>query len=168
MSTTTSPKPEANSTPELVSLETQPAEFKTGLPSPYEHPGREVVIFDGDCRFCLSQVRKLERWDGANRLAFVSLHDPFVAKNYPDLTHEQMMEQMYVVGLNDRRYGGAAAFRYLSRKLPRLWPLMPVLHVPFTLPIWQWGYRQVAKRRYKIAGKMGQQCEDGACDVHFK
>lgn len=154
--------------PDVVLETSQPAEFATGLPSPYDHPGRDVVIFDGNCRFCFSGVRKLHRWDRRKRLTFVSLHDPFVARHYPDLTHEQMMEQMYVVTRDDHRLGGAAAFRYLTYRIPRLWILAPFMSIPFTLPLWQMAYRQVAKRRYKISQRMGPKCEDGACEVHFK
>ena len=51
----------------------------------------------------------------------MSLHDPLVGERFPDLTHEQLMEQMYVVDRAGRRHGGAGAIRYLSRRLPRLW-----------------------------------------------
>ncbi|MEX0819772.1 MAG: DUF393 domain-containing protein [Pirellulaceae bacterium] len=136
------------------------------LPSVKDRPDAEVVIFDGECVFCRGQVERLARWDRAGRLAFVSLHDPIVAERYPDLTHEQMMAQMYLVDRSGKRHGGAAAFRYLSRKMPTLWWLAPLMHIPFTLPLWQWCYRQVAKRRYKLAEKQG--CEGDVCDVHFK
>jgi len=36
------------------------------------------------------------------------------------------------------------------------------------LPIQQWFYNQVAKRRYKIANTDGLECEDGACAIHFE
>jgi predicted DCC family thiol-disulfide oxidoreductase YuxK len=77
-----------------------------------------------------------------------------------------MMRDMYLVDRAGNRHGGAAAFRYLTRKMPRLWLLAPLLHIPFTLPLWQWGYGQIAKRRYKIGGK--QACDGDACKVHFK
>lgn len=129
-------------------------------------PNSDVLIYDAQCVFCSAQVKRIARWDTRGRLAFVSLHDPIVSERYPDLSHAQLMEQMYVVDQRDRRHGGAAAFRYLTRKLPRLFWLAPIMHIPFTLPLWQWGYRQVAKRRYKIAGK--QACDGDACEVHFK
>lgn len=138
------------------------------LATPQQRPDVDVVIYDGDCRFCTGQVERLARWDTAGRLAFVSLHDPIVAERWPDLTHDMLMEQMYVVDRHGHRHGGAAAFRYLTRRLPRLWVLAPLLHLPFTLPLWQWGYRQVAKRRYKIAGKNGPHCDGDVCSVHFK
>ena len=141
------------------------------LPTPAELPDADLVIYDGDCRFCTGQVQNLARWDGKGRLAFISLHDPEVARRFPDLTREQMMEQMYVVDQQGQKYGGAAAFRYLTTRLPRLYLLAPIMHLPFTLPLWQWGYRQVAKHRYLLMGKTGSSenaCEGDACKVHFK
>ena len=134
------------------------------LPSPDDRPGADVVIFDGDCKFCQKQVRRLHWLDCCARLSFLSLHDPEVAKRYPDLTHEQLMEEMYVVEQGGKRHRGAEAFRYLTRRLRRLWPLAPLLHIPFSLPLWRWGYRQIAKRRYQLAGK--NECSE-TCAVHF-
>jgi predicted DCC family thiol-disulfide oxidoreductase YuxK len=138
---------------------------KTHLPSPEELPEADVVIYDGQCNFCTAQVQRLARWDGAGRLAFISLHDPLVAERYPDLTHAILMDAMYIVDRQGRRRGGAAAFRYLTTRLPRLWALAPLMFLPFSLPLWQWGYRQVAKQRYRW-GKMD--CENDACSIHFK
>jgi len=139
------------------------------LPTPAENPSADIVIFDGHCKFCTGQVQNLARWDKTGkRLAFLSLHDSEVARRFPDLTYDQLMEEMYVVDQQGNRYGGAAAFRYLTTRLPRLYALAPLMHIPFTMPLWRWGYKQVAKRRYAIQGRTGDACEDGACKVHFK
>lgn len=146
----------------------------SGLPSPKQLPLADLVIFDGQCVFCTNQVKKLHALDGKNRLAFISLHDRFVSDHIPDLDHEQMMEQMYIVphtgsGYSPQRLGGADGIRYLTRRLPKLWALAPFFHIPFTRPIQQWCYRQIAKRRYRIAGKSAPACDDnGTCDLHFK
>lgn len=133
------------------------------LPSIADRPTADVVIYDGNCPFCRSQVSRLAAWDGGGRLAFLSAHDPIVAQRYADLSLDQLMAQMYVVDRRGRRHGGAAALRYLSRRLPRLWILAPLLHIPFSLPLWQWVYRQVAERRYRLAG--GPACTDGTCQI---
>lgn len=134
-----------------------------------ERPAADVVIYDGNCQFCRKQVERLARLDSAGRLAFVSLHDPLVQQRFPDLTHEQLMEQMYVVDQAGNRYGGAAAVRYLSRRLTRMWVLVPLLHIPGTMPVWQWGYHQFAKRRYRLNQSPAEQdCQDGACKIHLK
>lgn len=140
---------------------------KNPLPSPDERPGAAVVIYDGQCRFCTQQIRRLAGWDHRGRLAYLSLHDERVTGVLPDLTHEQLMEQMYVVDPQGHRHAGAAGFRYLSRTLPVLWPLAPLMYIPGSLPLWQWAYRQVAKRRYRLAGRV-EGCDGDACSVHFR
>jgi predicted DCC family thiol-disulfide oxidoreductase YuxK len=135
------------------------------LPSPADFPAADVVIYDGHCKFCRAGVSRLHRLDGKNRLAFLSLHDPEVTRRWPDLTHEMLMAEMYVIDQQGHRYPGARAVRYLSRRLPVLWIAAPVLHIPCSLPLWQAGYRWVANMRYRW-GKIDD-CEDGACKVHF-
>lgn len=137
------------------------------LPDPDEVSNRDIVIFDGQCNFCRAQVTNLRRLDlGGNRLSFLSLHDPRVAQRYPELTPQRLMSEMVVVGVDGAFHGGSDAVKYLSRRLPLLWPAMPVLHMPGTAGLWRWGYQQIAKRRYKFAGK-ADQCED-TCSIHLK
>src|SRR5437879_2343484 len=93
------------------------------LPRPASNPDADLVIYDGHCRFCTAQVRRLARWDHVRRLTFLSLHDAEVTRRFPDLTHEQLMKQTYVVDRHGNRYARAAAFRYLTTKLPRLYVL---------------------------------------------
>ncbi|QDS94973.1 hypothetical protein FF011L_37570 [Roseimaritima multifibrata] len=135
------------------------------LPDPDDAPGTDVVIFDGQCRFCRAQVERLQRFDRGGRLSFISLHDPRVAERYPDLTHERMMEEMVIVDTSGNRHGGSNAVRYLTRRLPLLWWAAPILHMPGTARLWRWAYQQVAKRRYKLAGK---DCDGDACSIHLR
>ena len=132
------------------------------LPKPIDYPDAAVVIYDGHCQFCSKQVRRLARLDGKNRLSFLSLHDPQVKADFPALSHEELMEAMCLVDPSGRTYLGAAAFRVLTRRLPWLWVLMPILHLPFSLPFWQAIYRFIARRRYRM------NCDDDSCQIHFR
>jgi predicted DCC family thiol-disulfide oxidoreductase YuxK len=133
------------------------------LPAPDDHPQADVLIYDGQCRMCRAQVGRIAKFDGQARVAFLSLHDPRVHERYPDLEHEAMMQQMVLVDGQGRRHWGAAAVRYLSRRLPALWLLAPVMHVPGSLPVWQAMYRFVARHRY-LLGRTAT-CDDGACRI---
>jgi predicted DCC family thiol-disulfide oxidoreductase YuxK len=125
---------------------------------------KDVVLFDGHCNFCRSQIEILRRLDGGKRLVFLSLHDPSVKVDYPDLSYEQLMDQMWIVSRSGERFGGAYAVRYLTRLLPLLWPAAPLLHFPGLMPMWCFLYRQVAKYRYRLAGK---NCDEGGtCSLH--
>lgn len=148
-------------------MTTATASAATHLPTPEELPAADVVIYDGHCRFCRGQVERIARFDGRGRLAFMSLHDDDVYRRFPGLTHDELMQEMVVVDRQGGRHKGAASIRYLSRRLPAMWVIAPLLHIPLTMPIWRWLYRQVAQRRYLIAGKL-EECDDGACKVHYR
>jgi predicted DCC family thiol-disulfide oxidoreductase YuxK len=138
----------------------------SALPSPAERPTANVVLFDGQCRFCTASVRSLVRFDWLGKLAYLSLHDPQVAVDYPDLSYEQMMREMHVVDQQGRRYGGAAALRFVFLRLPLLVPVGLCMHVPGTLPLWQFLYRVIAERRYRF-GRL-EACEGGTCSLHHR
>lgn len=124
-------------------------------------PPRDTVLYDGRCRFCRSQIAILRRLDLGGVLEFTSLHDPSVGSDFPELAYDDLLAQMVVVDTAGRARGGADAVRYLSRRLPLLWPLAVPLHIPGTLPLWAALYRFVARNRMRIAGS----CEDGTCKL---
>ena len=124
-------------------------------------PGHDTVLFDGRCRFCRGQIALVRRLDLGRALRFVSLHDAEAGRDFPELSREELERQMYVVDTGGRARGGAEAVRYLSRRLPLLWPLALPLHVPGSLPLWKAVYRFVARHRYGIAGT----CDEGTCRV---
>lgn len=125
-------------------------------------PGHDTVLYDGECRFCRGQIAVLRRFDPTGRLRFLSLHDPGVGAEFPELAADDLAREMHVVDTTGRTRAGATAVRYLSRRLPLLWPLAVPLHVPGSLPLWNWLYRVVARNRYRIAGR----CTEGTCRVH--
>ena len=136
------------------------------LPSPADRPQAAIVIYDGECKFCTGSVHKLNRFDGRGRLAFLSLHDPEVARLFPDLTHDEMMQYMFVCPPDGRRLRGAEGFRYLSTSIPALYWMAPVLYLPGLMPLWQCFYRMFAKRRYRW-GRI-ESCENGTCKIPAK
>jgi predicted DCC family thiol-disulfide oxidoreductase YuxK len=123
------------------------------------HPDRDTVLYDGRCRFCRGQMAILRRLDLTGRLALLSLHDPSVARDFPEIPPEELMREMFLVDRQGRAHGGVQAWRVLSRRLPILWPAAILLHLPGSLPVWNWLYRLIARNRYRFAGT----CDDGTC-----
>jgi len=138
-------------------------EAATALPSPAERPQADVVIYDGECKFCTASVHKLRRFDKRGRLAFISLHDPEVQRRWPELSYDDLMAYLYVCTPDGRKFRGAEAFKYLSTKLPALCWMAPVLHIPGLMPLYQILYRAFAKRRYRF-GRI-ESCENGTCKL---
>lgn len=125
----------------------------------------DVVIYDGECKFCTASILTLRRLDSQGRLRFLSLHDPSVRVDFPDLTYDMLMSQMWVVTSDGRRFPGADAVKYLTCRLPILYPLAPLMHIPFSMPLWRWIYRLIARNRYRIAGS---DCSSGTCKLHHR
>lgn len=138
-------------------------ETAQSLPSPADRPEAAVVIYDGECKFCTGTVRKLDRFDRRGQLAYLSLHDPEVARRYPELTHDELMQYMFIIPADGRRFRGAEGFKYLSTRIPALYWMAPILYLPGLMPLWQFFYRQFAKRRYRW-GRI-ESCEDGTCKL---
>ena len=142
------------------------------LPTPDDLPEAEILIFDGMCRFCQRQVASLRRIAG-DRVAYLSLHDAETGRRFPHLSFDDLMREMVLVDCWGRTHGGAAAIRHLSRRVPFLWPLAPLLHIPGTLRIWQRLYQWVAVRRYRWSQKYSDEeqeaaaCDEDACSVHM-
>ncbi|NDC54834.1 MAG: DUF393 domain-containing protein [Planctomycetia bacterium] len=124
-------------------------------------PAHDTVLYDGRCPFCVRRIDTLRRLDLRGRLRFTSLHDDTVARDFPELPRELLLEEMVVVDTRGNARGGATALRYLSTRLPPLWPLAPLLHLPFSLPAWNWLYRLVAANRMRLSGG----CAEGRCRV---
>jgi predicted DCC family thiol-disulfide oxidoreductase YuxK len=122
-------------------------------------PSRDVVLYDGQCRFCRGQMAILRRLDPTRRLQLTSLHDPSVARDFPELPQELLLEEMVTIDRRGRPRAGATAWRHVARQLPLLWPMAVPLHIPGSLPIWNWLYRLIARNRYRFAGT----CEEGTC-----
>lgn len=118
------------------------------LPDPDGRPTADVVIYDASCRLCRGTTDWLNRLDGRMRLAFLPLQDPRVRERFPDLSPKDLQRHVYVVDTRGNRRKGAGAARYLARRLPALWPLAPLLHVPGTMPLWRWVYKQISHRRH--------------------
>jgi predicted DCC family thiol-disulfide oxidoreductase YuxK len=124
-------------------------------------PDHDTVLFDGQCRFCRRQIAFLRWLDWWGRLRFTSSHEPSVSETFPEISPEELQQQMFVVDRQGQARGGALAVRYLSRRLPPLWPLALLLHIPGSLPLWNALYAFIAKRRLLLAGR----CDDNSCQL---
>jgi predicted DCC family thiol-disulfide oxidoreductase YuxK len=136
------------------------------LPHAEKFPDRDVVIYDGSCRFCQSQVAKLAHWDSEQVLAFVPLQHELVAERYSDLTRDMLLKEMYLVSRQGVRFGGVHALREIAQRLRRLRWLRFWFRIPLAMPISRLVYRTIAKVRYRLWGRVNR-CDHGTCDVHF-
>lgn len=144
----------------LVRGRTEPARPPEPLPEPTA-AGARIVVYDGRCRFCRGQMSILRALDVFDTLRYLSLHDPRVPELLPGMTRDELLQAMVVLDPQGRRHIGASAVRYLTRSLPALWWLAPLLHIPGSFGLWRALYDAVARVRYRLGGVRCE--EEGAC-----
>ena len=125
---------------------------------------KDIVIYDGECNFCIFQIEKIKLLDrSGERFQFLSLHDSAARQHCPDLTTEMLMKEMYVIDTRGSYHAGPQAVRYIAAKLPLLWIFLPILHFKPTYLLISHFYRLVAANRYRISGRS---CTSNNCKLH--
>lgn len=109
--------------------------------------GRTVVLYDGHCGLCQRSRGVARVLDWLQRVTWVDLHDPQVAKTLPELTPEQLREQMHVITPAGRILPGYRGWRHLLGSFPLTFLFWPLLWIPPIPTIGEWIYRTVAAAR---------------------
>ena len=109
-----------------------------------------VLVFDGDCAFCSSSVRWLERWVGC-RPVIVAWQRADL--NRLGLTPEQCSEALQWVGAQGERRDGADAVAATLRHGGKGWWIIgAVMSVPGIRHLARVVYRWVARNRHRLPG----------------
>ncbi len=119
---------------------------------------RAVLVYDGQCRFCVAQASRLARWAGG-RVRIESFRDPGVLERYPGLTSERCEEALQLVLPDGRVASGAGAVARTLRLRPILAPIGLLYEVPPFRALLDWGYGVVARNRFRIAGAVAGRVE---------
>jgi len=116
---------------------------------------RGWVLFDEQCAFCRSCVRRLEPILGPRGFAFLPLQTPWV-RAFFGLPEDKLLGEMRVVVRSRESFGGADAVIELAKRVWWAWPLVAFAQLPGARRLLRAGYRAVAARR---------QCLSGACTL---
>jgi predicted DCC family thiol-disulfide oxidoreductase YuxK len=119
-----------------------------------------VVLYDGVCGLCSRLVAFLLPRDRARRLRFAPLQGPFAAaalRRHGVTPPEGDPDSIVLVeeaGTPAERlvFRSSAALRILGA-LPGVWPALRLL-LAVPRPLRDWVYDRVAKRRYRLFGKL--------------
>lgn len=124
--------------------------------------GRVLCLFDGQCGLCNRTVRWLLRCDRRNRLRFAPIASPQAAellKRHGYATPDQALEANTIFALRQRSGSSEAllmrsdAVAALLAELPRPWPAVAFVLRSIPRPVRDWGYRLIARERYRIGGR---------------
>ncbi len=131
-------------------------------------PGRYVVLYDGQCKFCTAGAKKLVAMGRPGTLHHVNFQEPGALDPFPGVSYDACMRQMYLVAPDGRVYGGfEAAVRAVATRPVLGWVAygyyLPGVRLAFDL-----AYAVVAANRYRIMGRAvaAGECEGGTCALH--
>ena len=112
-------------------------------------PAKWTVIYDGLCPLCIRTMSILDALDSRHRLAYLDLEADRsrLAGVAPVVSADEARAAMHVVSPDGHAYRGFFAFRQLARIAPPLWPLLPLLYLPFAATIGPRLYDEVAGHR---------------------
>ena len=121
-----------------------------------------TLVYDGYCPLCIRTMTQLDTLDGARVLRYVDLERETerARELMPGVSIEDMREEMAVVTPSGVVLRGFFAFREISKRLPVMWVLVPVMFAP--------GAEWVGTRVYAwvAANRARRLCEGDACVVH--
>jgi predicted DCC family thiol-disulfide oxidoreductase YuxK len=127
----------------------------------------DLLIYDGECRFCQAQVVRLQRWAGPQLLPL-----PLQKSGLLDalgLAHEDAMRAMQLVTQQGWIYAGVEAVVQGLRQRPILGRLLRLYYVPGVRQLADLGYRLIARYRYRLMGRAiaRGECDGGSCSLHL-
>jgi predicted DCC family thiol-disulfide oxidoreductase YuxK len=111
---------------------------------------RPVLLYDGQCAFCLRWVRRLQRWDRDGALDFVAAAERGRVAGLPDISAAALDQSMHLVTPDGAVYAGGRAVPVLLRYLPGGRWLRPWFRLPGVAWATDRGYRWVAARRHRF------------------
>lgn len=126
-------------------------------------PARPTVLYDGRCALCTGSAERIRALDHARVFDLLSLHEPEVARRFPEIELAAVLEEMHVVEPTGAIVRGHEAIRAILERLPRLRWLALFWLVPGFDHLARAGYGLLARNRYRF--NRHATCDTGACTV---
>ncbi len=125
---------------------------------------QSVVVYDGECRFCLWSVRRIQKLDQRRQFAYVPRQAPGLEEKYPLLASSDFNTGMRLIADTDRIYVGADAVYQIYRRMPPFHWVAWLYRVPVLQSVFRVGYAVIAKYRHLLGAVP---CDTSACDLSF-
>lgn len=129
-------------------------------------PGGYVILYDGLCRFCTRQSRRLLSLARPGMVEVVNFQETSVLNRFPGISHDACMKAMHLVEPNGRVSKGPEAIVRVIATRPIFRWIPVIYYLPGLRQLWNWLYAFVAAHRYQFWGKLDSACDQGTCSLH--
>jgi len=123
-----------------------------------------TLYFDGECPFCVREVRWLQRRDRRGALAAVDIAAPEFDAAAIGRTRDEMMARIHGRRADGEVITGMAVFREAYRAVGLGWITAPT-GWPLLRPLFDLAYRAFARNRVRLGRLFGRACEGDRCAV---
>lgn len=114
-----------------------------------------IVLYDDQCAFCISQTRLLRRLDWFGAFRFQGISDPPSLELVPNVKREDLSAAIHCVTKDGKVYRAARCFRFLAMRIPLLFPLAIVMWIPGMIWVAEKIYARIARNRQFLGGFFG-------------
>lgn len=115
-----------------------------------------LLIYDGECRLCISTKRKLEQagvGQAGSDIRFLPYQSEEAKKALGQNYRLGRPDMAFLVRPSGEVRQGLDAFLPLAPSLPGGSILLWCLRIPLAKRLAEWGYRMIARHRYRLFGE---------------
>lgn len=126
-----------------------------------------TLIYDAECRLCVSTKEILKRLDSRRRLRFLPFQDPEAFSLVPDLPKIGRLNAMRVIDQEGRVSIGIDALRAILHLLPGGFIFASLFRLPGVYFVAENIYCWIARNRYRLLGAARSQvASSSTCRNH--
>ena len=133
----------------------------TNLSDQLSTPRRPIVVYDGQCAFCIRQVTKMKQRDRNDTFDYLPNQTEGLELEFPKLMEQDLNAGMRLINTDSTVSVGADAVYQITRRLDGWRHLAWLYRVPILRWVFRATYAWVAKNRHRLA----EQCTDGRCEL---
>ena len=124
----------------------------------------QVVVYDGECRFCRWSVGRIQRLDRRGQFEYVPRQAQDIELRFPRLADSDFNTGLRLILDTDEIYVGADAVYEIYRRMPPYHLVAWLYRVPILHWIFRAGYAFIARNRHRL-GRV--ECDVEACTVPY-
>lgn len=125
-------------------------------------PSKPLVVYDGECRFCIARVGEIRKLDTANAMDYMPRQDEQCEQRFPAIRDVDLEDGILFIEADGKISVAADAIYKIFRLLPERRLVAQLYLVPGIKQMIRLGYRIIAINRRRL----GQTCEGGVCMMH--
>ena len=127
---------------------------------------RYIVIYDGDCNFCVKCMGLLRLLDFSRKLKYTNFRTKeFARRNRKFL--KRLEDEMLLLAPSGEQYWGYFTWKKMTTLLPLLWISVPFLYIPGVDLVGEWAYAFVSRNRNRWGCKSCKENKHNHLDSWF-